>query len=109
MSAKVLIFSFASLCMLGACSNDELPKWLTGEPTQTEINAAQGPVALPPPPSPDQPYPNLADVPPSPRPQLQAPQRADEVNNLKKENVEGQAAVQQFSDQIKASSVGPKK
>lgn len=100
MSAKARLEKFlpffAALLLLGGCEDGTLPKWITGEPTRAEIAAAPQPVPLPPQPASDAPYPNLADVPPRPQPQLNDQQRAAEMDELKKENATGQAEIQQY-------------
>jgi hypothetical protein len=69
---------------------------MSGEPTQAEISSYHGPIAMPAPPAPGTPYPNLADVPPRPTPMLTPAQRAEEVARLKKENAEGQQAINDY-------------
>jgi hypothetical protein len=85
--------------MLGACSDGTLPKWISGEPTQAEIDSYSGPIAMPPAPPDDAAYPNLADVPSRPQPRLTPAERAAETESLKQENLEGQEAIRQYSGQ----------
>ncbi|MBI3419522.1 MAG: hypothetical protein HY053_05270, partial [Proteobacteria bacterium] len=80
------------LTMLCACTDDALPEWMTGVPSQTELDASKGTVVMPAAATANQPYPNLADVPLRPRPYVLPAQRVDEVKNLKRENTDGQGA-----------------
>jgi hypothetical protein len=87
--------------MLGACSNDDLPKWFTGEPTQAEINAYNGPLKMPGELPENVPFPNLADVPPRPVPKVASADQKNEIAALEKDNAEGQAAVAAFVEESK--------
>jgi hypothetical protein len=97
--------SFLGLCSLlltlGACSDGTLPKWISGEPTQAEIDSYSGPIAMPQAPAGDTTYPNLADVPERPKPILSPADRQSEMEKLKQENVEGQEAIRDYNAGMK--------
>jgi hypothetical protein len=85
------------LLMLGACSDDTLPKWISGEPSQAEIDSYSGAITMPQAPGDEEAYPNLADVPARPKAILSPAQRQEEMESLKQENLEGQEAIRKYN------------
>ena len=96
---RLIIYSIFGLValLLSSCADTPWPHWISGEPTREELDAYQGPIAMPNPDTDGKEWPNLADVPAKPKIILADNKKDALVSEMKTKNTQGLAEITKYN------------